>query len=103
MKSSISSPLCWVFALIFCFSANALHGQKWDKYFDKSKDAYEIGDYAKSNKFIDKAIKKSKKKLGDENLILANALLQKAKFSIAYGVYEGVPEQIALAIKWARP
>ena len=93
-----TSGKAWVMLLCISFSSSAL-GQNWDKYFDKSSDAYQIGDYVKANKYIDKTIKKSRKKLGAENPILATAMLQKAKFNIAYGVYNGVLEQVQEALE----
>ena len=82
--------------LLISLSANS---QNWNKFFVKGKDAYIVGDYAKADKQISKVIKKSRKKLGEENAILANALIQKAKINLAYGVFVGVPESTQKAIQ----
>ncbi|MFZ9044956.1 MAG: CHAT domain-containing protein [Cyclobacteriaceae bacterium] len=98
MKSLSTTPKTLLCLVVLCLGIHHAFSQNWGKFFDKSRRSYEIGDYAKANKYIDKVIKKSKKKLGEENLILANALIQKAKFNIAYGAYNGVPTQIAAAV-----
>lgn len=98
MNFELTKLLRIVILLIFCLFSYISQAQKWDKYFDKSRAAYNEGDYAAANKTIDKAIKKSRKKLGEANPILANALLQKAKYNLAYGVYSGVLEQVQTAV-----
>jgi CHAT domain-containing protein len=91
----------WLIIGFIAIAPLTLSAQNWNKYYDKSDAAYVPGDYAKASKFIEKAIKKSTKKLGAENAVLANALMRQARIDIALGVYVGVPEKIARSLEMA--
>jgi CHAT domain-containing protein len=75
-------------ALLFS-GINLLYAQKWDASLQKIDAAYEIGDYEKAKKGLDKFSKKVSKKLGKENEYTAAVFIREANFTLALGQLQG--------------
>jgi len=75
-------------------STPALTQDKYEKILDKAADIYEIGDYPKARKQIEKLKKTAIKKLGSANKYLAIGYVKEAKYDVALGILGGVEQSL---------
>ena len=68
-----------------CISGSLSAQKKWEKHFLKNDRHYEKGSYKKARKSNRKLMRKSEKKLGPENSILARAYFKEAKYYAGAG------------------
>ncbi len=76
-----------IFILLICLITQTIYAQsKWDKAIGKADTYYEIGDYEKANKSLQKFNKKAKKKLGADHDYMAGYYMREAKYNLAWGL-----------------
>ncbi|MEM7549065.1 MAG: CHAT domain-containing protein [Bacteroidota bacterium] len=99
MKKSI----LLVFAILL-YSGSIVHAQnpKYEKKIIQADAAYEIGDYKKSLKYLEKNKKKITKKLGASNEYIARTLLKEAKSKVALGEVLVVPNLISKGLETSK-
>ena len=78
-----------------CLMVSSVMAQdKYQKVLDKAAEIYEIGDYPKARKQIQKLKKTSIKKLGPENKYLAMGYVIEAKYDVALGMLDDVETNV---------
>jgi len=71
---------------VFIIHSYSVAQPKWDKAIGKTDAYYEIGDYEKANKALQKFNKKAKKKLGADHDYMAGYYMREAKYNLAWGL-----------------
>ncbi len=98
MQNSYLKPTAFLLFILFSFSQQSL-AQKWDKMVTKVNVTYEIGDYVKTKKYLNKLNKKATKKLGKENKYIVEYYLLSARNNMAEGMLADFTSNSDKAIK----
>jgi len=101
MENSYLKPTLLILLILVAFNFQS-NAQKWDKMVDKVNVAYEIGDYTKTKKYLNKLKKKTTKKLGKQNKYVVEFYLLSARNNLAQGMLSAFSSDIDKALDMSK-